>query len=284
MKLGDLCSAPCFSCASTFEIPLPGCNKEQLKFDLERERDFYAVLLRNHDLSHASKLDPKIAVVGLSPAGNQIDEFLDEYRRTGDYAKASVAGAFAGLAPDIIKMFKGLGIADELELTFPQPDTLAFHPDIYVTSLVACASLTSDGKSSDFDPNKFDGTRRCIVDRFIAEILNPKFNKLSHVFVLGNKGWSAIGTIRDANGVTVLDRLRRHGKVLCRLPHPSGENGEYVKLASLSAEQMPSVNSYVTEMWTEYFLKGNPKQSQAQYKKKRASVWESVQAMREQFN
>jgi hypothetical protein len=37
----------------------------------------------------------------VSPAGNQIAEFLHGYRRTGDYGKASVAGAFAGFAGGI---------------------------------------------------------------------------------------------------------------------------------------------------------------------------------------
>ena len=120
MKLGDLCHAPCFPTASAFEVPAPGCGSEHLKFASELNRDYYAVLLRNHDIARTPGLNPRVAVVGLSPAGNQIKEFVSAYRNSRDYAMASIAGAFAGLARDIIAMIKGLGIADKLGLHFPE--------------------------------------------------------------------------------------------------------------------------------------------------------------------
>jgi hypothetical protein len=284
MKLGDLCPAPCFVTASAFEVPAPGCSPAHLKFASELGRDYYAVLLRNHDTSRVPGLNPRVAVVGLSPAGNQIREFRDTYAATKDYATASIAGAFAGLAKDIIAMIKGLGIAEKLDLAFQKTDSLARHPDIYVTSLVACASLTDTGSSDDFDPNRFPAARRCMTERFVGEMLNPAFSRLSHVLVLGAKGWSAIQTARTSNNKTVTEELRSRGKIVLNLPHPSGQNQEYVKLASLPAEQVPSCDSYVLERWLEYAQKpprpGREKESEVKYKAKRATVWSNINVLR----
>jgi hypothetical protein len=283
MKLASLCTAPCFSNAPSFDIPSPGCNRDQLRF-AEDGRNYYAVLLRNHDLS-ASKPNPQLAIVGLSPAGNQIDEFVDVYRKTGDYASASIAGAFAGLSRDIIAMIRGVGLADQLGLKFPNLPSLALHPDIYATSLVACASLTPDGSSDDFDPKLYQGARRCMTERFVGEMINPAFSRLSHVLVLGSKGWSAINSARTSENKTVIETLRSHGMIVLNLPHPSGQNMEYVNLASLSADQMPSLDTYVTDRWSEYRRKtprpGRRKEPEDKYKAKRATVWRTVSKLRQ---
>jgi hypothetical protein len=287
MKLGNLCPAPCFASASEFELPRPGCNRTGLRFQDSAidGREYYAVLLRNHDLAASSQLNPKLAVVGLSPAGNQIDQFTDVYRRTGDYAKASIAGAFAGLAVDIIAMIKGLGLAEKLRLHFADTPSLARHPDLYVTSLVACATLDSRGKSDDFDPLFHEGTRRCMTERFLAEILNPAFSRLSHILILGSKGWSACRA-QVISGRTLLDELRSRGKIVLNLPHPSGQNKEYVNLASLTSERMPTLEEYVSERWDEYRKKpprrGRNKQSEVEYKAKRAAAWNAIFALRQQ--
>jgi hypothetical protein len=283
MKLGDICSTPCFTSAAQFDIPPPGCNRRQLQFEHDG-RDYYAVLLRNHDVASAAKLNPRLAVVGLSPAGNQIDEFVDVYGATRDYFAASVAGAFAGLARDIIAMIKGLGIANKLGLHFPNPSSLTRHPDIYVTSLVACASLKPDGSSDDFDPKLYEGARRCMTERFVGEMLNPAFSRLSHVLILGSKGWSAIQTTRSSANKTIIEVLRSRGKIVLNLPHPSGQNQEYVKLASLSAEQTPSLDSYVSQRWAEYSEKparlGRGKEPKDKYMAKRTIVWSTIDKLR----
>jgi hypothetical protein len=283
MKLAELCPAPCFSTAPSFDIPSPGCKRDQLRFARDG-RDYYAVLLRNHDLS-ASKPNPRLAIVGLSPAGNQIDEFMEVYRTTGDYASASIAGAFAGLSRDIITMIRGLGLADRLGLHFPNPSSLTRHPDIYVTSLVACASLMPDGSSDDFDPKLYQGARRCMTERFVGEMVNQAFSRLSHVLVLGSKGWSAINSTRTSENKTIIEVLRGQGMIVLNLPHPSGQNMEYVKLASLSAELMPSLDTYVTDRWIEYRTKpprpGRRKESEEKYKAKRATVWRTVSKLRQ---
>jgi hypothetical protein len=68
MKLSSLCPAPCFPSAPAFEVPKPGCGAADLKFGHDGGRDFYAVLLRNHVPEALPRLNPKLAIVGLSPA------------------------------------------------------------------------------------------------------------------------------------------------------------------------------------------------------------------------
>jgi hypothetical protein len=294
MKLGSLCPAPCFPDAPAFEMPPPGCSAAQLKFGSERSnlgskesRDYYAVLLRNHDTRRAVKLNPRIAVVGLSPASNQIREFRDTYSTTEDYGAASIAGAFAGLSTGIIAMIKGLGLADRLDLAFPEEDSLAHHPDVYVTSLVACASLAETGSSDAFDPIRFPAAQRCMTERFVSEILNPAFSRLSHVLILGADGWAAIQAVRGSNGKTVMDELRAHAKVVLNLPHPSRQNLEYVKLASLSEELVPSLEEYISKMWAEHARKPSKpnkrKQSEGVYKRRRATIWHAIDTLRGQI-
>ncbi len=286
MKLGDICSAPCFRSASDFIIPRPGCSQEQLEFAHESGRRFYAVLLSNHP--SASSVNPRVAIVGLSPAGNQIEQFVTAYNETGSYSDASVAAAFAGLAPDIIGMFKGLGLAQRMGLNFNRADTLAGHPDIFATSLVACASLTSNLSSDDFDPSAHTAARECASRRFLGQVLNPKFSRLTHIFILGAKGWAAVEGIRTDSGATVLEALRKAGKTVLNLPHPSGQNQEYVRLASLHAAQFPSCERYVMEKWLEYQLKpprrGRSKEPEAKYKAKRITVWNTINTLRREIS
>lgn len=286
MKLGDICSAPCFANAAQFDIPPRGCKRNELKFEHDG-RDYYAVLLKNHDIFSTATLSPRLAVVGLSPARNQIDKFVDVYEATGDYFAASVGGAFAGLAGNIIAMIKGLGIADKLGLHFPDPLSLAWHPDIFVTSLIACASLAPDGSSDDFDPNQYEGARRCMTERFVGEMLNPALSRLSHVLILGAKGWSAVQTTLTSNNTTVMEELRNGGKIVLNLPHPSDQNLELVKLASLSNELAPPLDEYVSKRWMEYEAeppkRNKKKQSEKTYKKRRAAIWQSVDLLRRQI-
>ena len=288
MRLNALCSAPCFPHARDFLIPAPGCSRAALRFSPpEGGRDFYAVLLRNHRAQDLTRLNPKIAIVGLSPAGNQIDAFREAYASSGDYDTAAIAGAFAGLAPDIIGMLDGLGLTQRLGIDFPTRGTLDHHPDIYVTSLVACASLDKDGSSDDFDPLRFDPARRCISERFVQEITNPAFTRLTHVVILGSPGAKALRRLMSRSGRTVLEELQRAGKTVLDLPHPSGQNLEYVKLASLPAERVPKLAEYVDAKWREYAAKpprpGRGKEPEAKYKAKRETVWRTIDGLRRQI-
>lgn len=283
MKLGALCPAPCLAGAANFEVPLPGATRGALKFGGEDDRDLYAVLLNNHDPRVRCNLNPKVAVVGLSPGATQIDAFIQSYARTGDYGTASIEGAFAGLSSSIIGMLDGLGLSKKLGLTFPSR-TLAQHPDIYVTSLVACASLSASGSSDAFDPLRYGMGQRCIADRFVAEMLSPAFSRLQVILILGSHGWKAIQKQRGRDGRTVLRNLQDEGKLVLQLPHPSGQNQEYIGLASLEADEFPELNEYVSRRWNEYRVTpprpGRAKEIEAKYKSKRTSVWRTIEDLR----
>lgn len=285
MKLSNLCPAPCFANAGEFEIAAPGCRAADLRFGQDAGRDFFAVLLRNHRPDALPRLNPKLAIVGLSPAGNQITGFLEAYRRTSAYGQASVAGAFAGLAGSIIAMLAGLGLTARLDLRFPQPDSLADHPDVYVTSLVACATLDSAGGSDAFDPRHSLAASRCITLRLPNELTNPAFTRLSHIVVLGREAWEALDSLQVPGGQSVLQRLRSAGKQVISFPHPSGQNGEFVGLASLPSGQVPTLEAYAAEKWEKYRLQparpGRGKEPEAKYKAKRRTVWLGVQAVRD---
>jgi hypothetical protein len=95
-------------------------------------------------------------------------------------------------------------------------------------------------------------------------------------------------TIRSSSGRTVLDELRLSGKTVLNLPHPSGQNQEYVKLASLSANEMPSLDEYIAQRWNDYARKpprkGRNKEPEAKYKAKRASVWRAIYQLRQEID
>ncbi len=284
MKLSDICPSPCFTDAATFEIPKPGCSSVQLEFAQDGMRRFYAVLLENHAFD--APVNPRVAIVGLSPAGTQIDDFVSEYRRAGSYAVSSAKGAFAGLAADIIRMFNGLGLSAQLDLHFPRTDTFAGHPDLLATSLLACATLDMKGGSKDFDLTKTAGGRRCATARFLPRILNPTMTRLSHVVILGNRGWKAVNQLRGSSGKTIVADLISAGKIVLNLPHPSGSNGEGVALASYDARNFPSLNDYCDQQWEEYCLKKSRKGEsletpELEYKKSRAARWKRINELRE---
>ena len=287
MRLCDICPAPCFPAAGNFEMPPRGTVKDGLKFASDHDRDFYAVLLNNHPPQSRNTLNPKVAVVGLSPARNQIDEFVATYSRSGDYGIASVAGAFAGLAENIIAMMQGLGLTEKFGISFPS-STLARHTDIYVTSLVACATLNAAGRSDTFKPSRYRSATRCITDRFVNEMLAPSFGDLRVILILGSDGWKSVNDLKLASGQTVVVALRSAGKVVVPMPHPSNQNREYVTLASLAKQNFPSCEVYVSRRWEQYRKEpprnGRKKQSQHVYANKRRVVWLAVDKLRRQIS
>jgi hypothetical protein len=282
MKLSDICPAPCFAHASNFDVPGPGCSAAQLRFE-DSGRQYFSVLLSNHDRRDPN-LSPRVAVVGLSPAATQISEFVEAYAATGSYVEASIRGAFARLAADIVAMFRGVGLATKLGLRFAQGDTLARHPDVYVTSLVGCATLDSKGGSDDFDPSSFEGTRRCVADRFLNEMRDPRFSRLQVVVILGTKARDAVASLHGRDGKSVLQTLEAAGKRVLFFPHPSPQNIEYIRLASLPLDEVPTEAVYLSERWHEYRMKparnGRRKQSELEYKAKRRAVWNAIYVLR----
>lgn len=284
MRLCEICAAPCFPNVGDFELAPPGASRAHFKFAAEGDRDFYAILLNNHPPQLRDTLRPKVAIVGLSPARTQIGQFVTAYSHLRDYGAASVAGAFAQLEEPIIAMMKGLGLATKLGLSFPT-STLARHPDVYVTSLVACATLA--GGSDAFDPSRYRSAIRCITGRFVPEMLAPNFGDLRVILILGSDGWKAVNNSKLPSGRTVVETLRSAGKLLTKLPHPSGQNREYVSLASMRPNEFPSCEAYVTNRWERYKdeppREGRAKQREASYKNKRKSAWQCIDDLRKQI-
>lgn len=280
MKLNELCAAPCYPSAGDFVIPPPGSVREGFVFREEQGRVYHAILPRNHHVASEPGFSPRVAIVGLSAASNQIADFVQVFTETGSYDSAARHSSFRGLAEDIVAMMDGLGLTKKVGLSYPRRDTFNAHPDIWATSLVKCASLTVGGDSADFDPSRHPVAIACIQKRFVAEIL--QFPDLEFVLVLGNKGWRAIHKIA-IDGRSVKEVLGASGKTVLNLPHPSGENGEYVRLAKMAEGEFPAEVRYREQMWLSY--KGNPtrKQSEATYKAKRSTIWKQIEALRQAF-
>jgi hypothetical protein len=243
---------------------------------------------RNHPAKPAPTFNPRVMIVGLSPAGNQIESFLDKYRSSRSYNEAARWASFRGMEDDIIDMFKGLEIDKYLGLSLVGVTTFARHPDILTNSLVKCASLALDGSSNDFNPHAYSSNVRCITGRFFAEVTNPLFTRLSHVFVFGDKAALALKSICINDGLSVWEALETRGLQLIALPHPSGQNGEYVKLAKLPTAQFPDGDHYAELKWLEYLAKpprkGRAKQDEFQYKNKRRSYWRKIANLRNLFD
>src|SRR6266545_1447076 len=100
MKLHELCNVACHPQQATFVVPPPGAIAPEFVFATEGNRHFYAVQPRNHDLMLGAEpeFDPSVAIVGLSPAANQVGDFVAEYRATKTYDKAARSCCFKGLA------------------------------------------------------------------------------------------------------------------------------------------------------------------------------------------
>lgn len=284
LRLCDICSAPCFPGAALFTIPEPGDAPADFWFARERDRDFYATVLNNHPQTRRAQVNPRVAIIGLSPAMRQIANFAVSYRRHRDYGRASMEAAFSGdLDADIIAMMDGLGLTAKLGISFPQT-SFAEHPDIWVTSVVACATL-KDGKGSDtWNPLRYDAAKRCISRRLIPELLAPTWTRLRAVVMLGTDGRNALEKTRMPDGSTAMDSLRRSGKLVLCLPHPSGSNGEMVALAK-SADRFPSKEAFVARKLAEYRARPatEKKQTEAEYAGRRETAWSSVDDLRRQI-
>lgn len=285
MQLCDICPAPCFPGAGSSNIPEPGASSSQFRFARDRDRDFYAVLLNNHPPTRCMHVNPRVAILGLSPAGTQMSKFARAFRQHRDYGRASVEAAFSGgLDGDIIRMMHGLGLTPKLGVSFPRM-SLAEHRDIWVTSVVACATLKDGCDSATWDPLQYEAAKRCISKRLVPELLNPAWTRLKAVLVLGNHGWNTLTKLVMPDGGSALDSLQRAGKLVLRMPHPSGSNGELVALAKKTAAEFPSKEAFLARKLAEY--RGKPaadrKQSEAEYLGRRETVWTNVSDLRRQI-
>lgn len=73
-------------------------------------------------------------------------------------------------------------------------------------------------------------------------------------------------------GIIPLERVLNHAGVVAEFPHPSGQNGETVKLAKLS--NLPDMQTYADTEWHNYSTSRKPKQTKDQYLSNRRSYWQ----------
>lgn len=284
----QLCEMPCLNTPTNFKVPPPGANQRAFMFHRDGNRELFLIMPRNHSTHPIPSFNPKIALVGLSPAGTQIQGFLDRYSQTGDYDAAARWASFRGLEKDIVGMLSGLGAEKFLGLSISGITSFSGHPDILTNSLVKCASLAVSGSSDDFDPTAYQSNIRCITHRFFGEITNPQFTRLSHVFVFGDKAHRALKSITLPDGRNVWRALEDSGRQIIGLPHPSGQNGEYVALTKLPSNQFPDQDVYAETKWNEYAAKPprkqREKQAESAYKAKRRTYWAEVSKLRKLFS
>lgn len=275
---------PCVNHTRRLTLPPPGSPRTAFAFHRDRDRDLFLIMPRNHPVAPRAPIDPRIALVGLSPAGTQIEGFLAEYGRSSDYEVAASWASFRGLQADILNMLRGLGVLDILGLNLDGVTTFAGHPEILTNSLVRCASLSADGSSDDFDPTQYESNVRCITHRLFRELTNPAYQRLEVVAIFGRQAAAALKKLRLPTGQTVWSGLQEAGKLVIELPHPSGQNMEYVKLGSLSSADFRQREAYAAEKWETYRLKparkGRAKESEERYKAKRQRYWDEIAALR----
>lgn len=282
-----LCEMPCLKTPRRVVLPPPGSARGDFAFHRDRDRELFLIMPRNHSLACQRTLNPRVALVGLSPAGNQIDGFLTEYAHSRDYEAAAAWASFRGLEKDILGMLQGLGITRSLQLNLDGAQTFAGHPEILTNSLVRCASLGLNGSSNDFDPTRYESNMRCVIHRLFGELTNPAHTRLQLVIVFGRKAVAALKTLRLPNQQSVWSGLESAGKQVIGLPHPSAQNMEYVNLASLSAADFPQREAYAIRMWEAYRVKparrGRVKEHEVSYKAKRRRYWDEVAELRAEF-
>jgi hypothetical protein len=286
LKLSELCPFPCHPHQATFTIPPPGSLERAFVFNPADKRHFYAIHPKNHDLDPAFEphLNPKVAIVGLSAADTQIVAFVHTYARTKSYDKAARDACFKGLANDIILMLEATGAAAQLGLRFEIRDNFHGHADVLCDSLVKCASLTDIGSSTDWKPGQFPIAEVCVTKRFVANMTNPRFTRLKTVIILGDKGKTAVETLKVASGETVRKHLEATGKTFLFFPHPAGGNGEYVALAKQNP--LPDREKWIERKWQKYRdgkLKAGEVPDEDKYKNRRRDIWNQVNGLRADF-
>jgi hypothetical protein len=129
---------------------------------------------------------------------------------------------------------------------------------------------------------------KCITHRLFRELTNPAFVRLEFIVIFGRQAATALKKLRLPSGDAVWTGLQKAGKRVIELPHPSGQNMEYVKLASLSAAEFPEREVYAVKKWEAYEMKpprkGRAKESEDRYKSKRRRYWDEIAALRAEIS
>lgn len=286
MNSRSFCSMPCIG-GRNIDIPEPGMTKPMdFKFHEDNDRALFIAMIGNTQGSLSPK-GHRVAIVGLSPADTQLRQFTNKYNQSSSYENSALEAAFEGLAKDIARILNGLGVTKKLGLP-PLPDNVDLNRcgHFLTTSLVKCASLTTKGSSSNFDPWKYRSNIKCITERFVPEVLSSQ--SLSYLLVLGSKAKKALTEKILIDGVSVHTYLERRGKTIAYIPHPSSANRESVDLASFDSNNFPTVQQYQDRMWAKYKKKqaesGKIIGDETSYKRTRASRWRAINEIRQIFS
>ena len=172
---------------------------------------------------------PSIALVGLCPGATQLNRFIESYKDGMNIPQAASQSGFRKLGKNLSMLLNAIDINKVIEENITPEYDFNNSPHFLVTSLVKCAFLGNETNPSQrFDPTRFEFAKRCITNRFVSDILNPAYNNLKIVIILGKDGWNAVNSIKIGD-VTVATYMEYRGKTFIELPHPSGANNGRIK-------------------------------------------------------
>jgi hypothetical protein len=182
----------------------------------EKERLLYFSMVENNPR------EPLVALVGLCPGYNQISKLVEVYNKKGDFDRARYCASFSKASSNISKMLRKIGVDKFLKVEIDNDFDYNSSELFFTTSLVKCASLKlGKGRSDEFDPLKFDFSKKCIENRFVKDILvRPSLRK---IIFFGKKAEKIVKNFL-INGKTIEEELKLNGKEVVFIPHPSGSN------------------------------------------------------------
>lgn len=192
----------------------------------EKDRTLYFSLV-GHEPSSA-----EIAIIGLNPAGTQLNVFLECYEKTGDFDRSRKESAFSNknLRRNLINMLDFLDVPSRINLKSAEEIfTDAGREKVMMTSVVKCASLsTKPGRrSAAWDITEYDFAVKCASYRLLYDL--SKANGLKAVFILGRKAAVALKAI-NKDGKPLYIFIEDNIAPIIELPHPSGANSGRIRL------------------------------------------------------
>ena len=226
----ELCTMYCNG--RKFEIPINGqLNQDALLINQVGNRKWFFSIVGNNPV------DPKVALVGLCPAYTQLSGLIKEYNESGiSFSDAANCSGFLKMRKNIAKILRKLKIDVKFNIEIIDDYDFNNSPYFYTTSLVKCASLKEGkGRSNDYDILKYECSKLCLINRFIEDILNPKYKNLSEIVFFGKQAEFSVNQNILSNGRSVKELLEEKGKNIYFVPHPSGNNnGRIAKFLTAS--------------------------------------------------
>ena len=181
MKNSDLC--PLYCGGKEFVIPIKGClTKNSLILNKEKNRAWYFSIVGNNPIN------PKIALVSLCPAHTQLTKLIKDYNSGCEFKESASSSGFNKMKKNIARMLRKIGTDKQLGIAITDDFDFNNSPFFFTTSLVKCASMKKGrGRSNEYNKLKFNTSRLCLTNRFMAEITNPKFNEMNTIIIFGKK-------------------------------------------------------------------------------------------------